>query len=50
MTPETISPHREPAPPPPAPDPKVRRVRLIDAVLSGALRLGVAPPSTAPRR
>jgi hypothetical protein len=38
MTPDTSSPRPEPPPPPPEPPP--RRVRLIDAVLTGALPLG----------
>jgi hypothetical protein len=37
MTPDTSSPRPEPPPPPPEPP---RRVRLIDAVLMGALPLG----------
>jgi hypothetical protein len=51
MTPETTTPRREPEPPHPRPAPPrpVRRVRLIDAVLSGALPLGGKATAASPR-
>jgi hypothetical protein len=49
MTSTTTAARREPATPPAAPPRPVRRVRLIDAVLSGALPLGPATTAGAPR-
>ena len=49
MSPHTTSPRPPPSPPAAPPAGSVRRVRLIDLVLSGALQLGVAP-SAGPRR
>lgn len=55
MSPDTNSPptpraaHPPPAPRAPRSD-QARRVRLLDLVLTGALRVGAVTPSEAPRR
>ena len=49
MTPDTSSPRPTPPAQTPAPRPPARRVRLIDAVLSGARALGGGASAASPR-
>ena len=49
MTPDTSSPRPTPPAQTPAPRPPARRVRLIDAVLSGALPLRGGAGADSPR-